>query len=134
MSNKNLIEASTSFERVLHWIMAISFLLLAITGLGFMFHSLSFVSRFFGGLDAMRCVHNYVGVIFGISVLLSLFTWIEAAKFNTDDIKWFSVGGGYLKKDVEVPEMGRYNAGQKLFFVFLIIFTTYSMSVQEFSN
>jgi formate dehydrogenase subunit gamma len=122
MSNKNLIQASTPFERVLHWILAISFLILAVTGLGFMFHSLSFVSRFFGGLNAMQCVHNYVGIIFGISVLFSLFTWIDAAKFDSDDIQWFKVGGGYLKKDVEVPEMGRYNAGQKLFFVFVIIF------------
>lgn len=123
MSNKDLIQASTPFERVIHWILAISCLILVISGLGFMFHDLSFISRFFGGLYAMKIVHNYIGIIFGISLLFSLFIWFkDAAKFDADDIQWIKVGGGYLIKDVEVPEIGRFNAGQKLFFVCVIIF------------
>jgi|SaaInl7_200m_RNA_FD_contig_123_9410_length_3469_multi_10_in_2_out_0_3 formate dehydrogenase subunit gamma len=121
MSGK-YIQASTAAERVIHWVLAISCLLLVISGLGFMFHDLSFIARFFGGHYAMKMVHEYLGIVFGISLLFSLFTWSDAAKFNSDDAAWISVGGGYLKKDVEIPEVGRYNAGQKLFFVFLILF------------
>lgn len=116
------IKASTPIERFIHWVLAISCLLLIISGLGFMFHDLSFVSRFFGGLYAMKVIHSYLGIVFGISLLFSLFTWWEAAKFDSKDIEWVKVGGGYLKKDVQIPEVGRYNAGQKMFFVFVIVF------------
>ena len=116
------IKASTPFERFIHWVLAISCLLLVISGLGFMFHDLSFVARFFGGLNGMKLAHEILGIVFGIALLFSLFTWMEAAKFDSKDIDWVKVGGGYLKKDVELPEVGRYNAGQKAFFVFVIVF------------
>jgi formate dehydrogenase subunit gamma len=118
------IKASTPVERFIHWVLAISCLLLVISGMGFMFHDLSFISRFFGGHYAMKLVHQYLGIVFGIALLFSLFTWWEAAKFDADDIEWIKVGGGYLSKNVKVPEVGRYNCGQKMFFVFIIVFGT----------
>ncbi len=44
---KNLIQASTPFERVVHWVLGGSCLFLFLTGFGLMFHSLSFIARLF---------------------------------------------------------------------------------------
>ena len=95
------IKASTPVERFIHWVLAISCLLLVVSGMGFMFHDLSFISRFFGGHYAMKLVHQYLGIVFGIALLFSLFTWWEAAKFDADDVEWIKVGGGYLSKNVK---------------------------------
>ena len=47
-----------------HWMLAISCILLIITGFAFLFH-LDGVGAVFGGYETMKTVHNWVGVVFG---------------------------------------------------------------------
>lgn len=121
---KNLTQASTVFERVVHWVLAGSCLLLFLTGFGFTFHSLSFISRFFpGGYLIMKWVHNIDGIIFGIAFLFALVAWgKDTLFFDEDDKKWFRVLGGYIWEVEEVPEAGKFDAGQKTFFMVLFLF------------
>jgi len=131
---KNLILSSTTFERVVHWVLALSCLFLFLTGFGMMFHSFSFISRLFpalplisdlyaGGYATMKLLHNIDGVIFGIAFLFALVAWgKDTLFFDEDDKKWFRVLGGYLWEVEEVPEAGKFNAGQKTFFMVLFLF------------
>jgi formate dehydrogenase subunit gamma len=131
---KNLIQASTAFERVVHWVLGGSCLFLFLTGFGLMFHSLSFISRVFpgiplfsdlypGGYSTMKLLHNLCGLLFGLAFLPALVAWGKDTLFiDEDDKKWFRVLGGYLWEVKEVPEAGKFNAGQKVFFMVLFLF------------
>ncbi len=113
MNNEKMIEMATPAERVSHWGLAISCILLTISGFGFLF-KLEWVAMLFGGFNAMKNIHNWVGIVFFVSLLWSTPSWIRhALKFDVDDIKWMMVAGGYLSHKVQVPPMGKLNTGQK---------------------
>lgn len=116
---KGMIKVSDSFERIVHWCLAISCLILIITGLGMMFHSFNFIGIPFGGLKNLKLVHNFVGILFIPSLFFAiLIWWKEAAIFKfPEDLQWIMVAGGYLWHVDEVPKTGKYNPGQKAFFI-----------------
>ena len=113
-----MIQKSTAFERVVHWLMALSCLALLLTGLGFLYKdSLGWLNTIFGGVHLARVVHNWGGIVFIVSLVLSLGTWFpECLKWSADDSKWLGMLGGYLskEKDKELPPQGKINAGQKM--------------------
>jgi formate dehydrogenase subunit gamma len=117
-SGYELIEVTTAFERIVHWLFAGSCVLLFISGFGLMFHWMSFIATLFGGYYALKYVHNFSGLLFALSGLFAVIVWFqEGARFTQNDIRWFSKGGGYLWTKEGVPESGRFNAGQKLYYV-----------------
>jgi formate dehydrogenase subunit gamma len=105
-----------------HWMLAISCILLIITGFAFLFH-LDGVGAVFGGYETMKTVHNWVGVVFGVSLLFTMFQYLgDSLKYDADDAEWFKVAGGYLSHKVKVPPMGKHNPGQKLYYLGIAIF------------
>ncbi len=113
-----MIQKSTAFERIVHWLLALSCLALLLTGLGFLYKdSLGWLNTLFGGVHAARLVHNWGGIVFAVSLVLSLGTWVpECLKWSSDDSKWLGMAGGYLSKEKakELPPQGKINAGQKI--------------------
>ncbi|MFA5719107.1 MAG: cytochrome b/b6 domain-containing protein, partial [Desulfobulbaceae bacterium] len=68
-----------------HWILAISCILLIITGFAFLFH-LESVGSVFGGFETMKTVHNWTGVVFSVSLVLTLFQYLgDSLKYDADD-------------------------------------------------
>jgi formate dehydrogenase subunit gamma len=127
---KNLMQASTAFERVVHWVLGGSCLFLFLTGFGLMFHSLSFIAKLFPplpylagqGYESMKLLHNLCGLLFAVSFLPALLIWGKDTLFlNKEDIEWFKVLGGYVWEVEHVPEAGKFNAGQKVFFIVLLL-------------
>ena len=116
---KGMIKATDAFERIIHWGLAISCIVLIISGLGMMYHSFNFLSIPVGGLKNLKYVHNFTGLIFIVSLLFSiLMWWKEAGIFKfPEDVEWIKVAGGYLWHVDNVPEVGKYNPGQKAFFL-----------------
>ncbi|OPY89539.1 MAG: Formate dehydrogenase, cytochrome b556(fdo) subunit [Syntrophaceae bacterium PtaU1.Bin231] len=116
---KGMIKATDGFERVVHWALAVSCLLLCITGLGMMFHAFNFIGTPFGGLRNLKFVHNFTGIFFIASLILAVrMWWREAGRFEMpEDLEWIKVAGGYLWHVERVPEVGKYNPGQKAFFL-----------------
>jgi len=105
-----------------HWMLAISCILLIITGFAFLFH-LDSVGAVFGGYETMKTVHNWVGVVFGVSLLFTMFQYLgDSLKYDADDAEWFKVAGGYLSHKVKVPPMGKHNPGQKLYYLGIAVF------------
>jgi len=121
---KGLIKATSGYERFVHWMMAISCLLLCLTGLGMMYHSLNFLGVIMGGMKGLKLVHNYTGLIFGVSLILAVQMWWKEAGIFVfpEDINWIMTAGGYLWHVDKVPEVGKYNPGQKMFFLTVAFF------------
>lgn len=107
----------TAAARLNHWITAASLVLLAISGLSLFHPSLFFLSDLFGGGASARVIHPWIGVVlfFGFCGLFIRF-W-RANLWNRTDSVWLAklrdVLGGH---EENLPEVGKYNAGQKLVF------------------
>jgi len=116
---KELVKVTSGYERFVHWMLAISCLLLCYTGLGIMYKELNFLGVIFGGLAGLATVHAIMAVIFAISlVLVIVMWWKEAGLFVfPEDWEWIKAAGGYLWRLDHVPETGKYNPGQKMFFL-----------------
>jgi formate dehydrogenase subunit gamma len=117
-----MVRKASMEEIVNHWIMAVSCLLLIVTGYGFLF-KLEQVYALFGSNAAMKFVHNWAGVVFIVSLLSTAFTYLgEALSYDSDDWQWLMMGGGYLsKKSVAAPPMGKLNTGQKLYYLVILL-------------
>jgi formate dehydrogenase subunit gamma len=117
-----MIKKAGAFEIINHWVMAISCILLAVQGYGFLFH-VEGIGSAFGGFNSMKTWHNYLGIAFSVSLFFSIFMYLkEALTFDSDDIGWIMVLGGYLSHKVTVPPMGKINTGQKFFYLAVLIF------------
>ncbi len=121
---KGMIKATDAFERIVHWALAITCLILCVTGLGMMFQSFNFIGTVMGGLRTLKFVHNYTAVLFTVSLVLAVrMWWKEAGIFEMpQDLNWMMTAGGYLWHVDKVPEVGKYNPGQKAFFLAVAAF------------
>lgn len=119
-----MIKVTSGYERFVHWLLAISCLLLCYTGLGMMYNELNVLGIFMGGLKGLKVVHNLTGVVFGVALLLAIqMWWKEAGLFVfPEDFNWIKAAGGYLWHVDKVPETGKYNPGQKMFFLTVALF------------
>jgi len=118
----DMVRKASVGEIINHWIMAISCILLIITGYAFVF-KLEQVYAIFGSNTAMRVAHNWAGVIFTASLAATMFNYLqECLSFDADDWAWIKIGGGYLsRKPVKAPPMGKLNTGQKLYYLGILI-------------
>ena len=103
--------------RLNHWITAGSLILLAVSGLALFTPSLFFLTALFGGGQNTRALHPWIGVLLFVSFfVLFLQLWRANLPEKVDAI-WLSrikdVVGGHEEK---LPELGKYNAGQKFIF------------------
>ncbi len=112
------IERFTPFERAAHWANAFAFIALAISGIVMAFGKFFLLpimgSTLFGWLTyALKNVHNFVGPLFAVSLLVIILTFVKDNIANRADFVWLSKGGGMLGKgNHEVPSH-RFNAGEK---------------------
>ena len=103
----------TLFNRIVHGMAAVSFMLLIPTGLIMMF------GTYFGGgafVIACKDIHAVVTILFMISVIPMFIMWFKNMLFTGDDIKWLMIVGGYLSKVKKPVPAGKFNAGQKMWF------------------
>lgn len=113
------IERFTYFERAAHWVNAIAFVTLAISGIVMAFGKFFLLpimgATLFGWLTyALKNLHNFVGPLFAVSLVVVIFTFIKDNLPAKEDINWLLKGGGLLSGK-EVPSH-RFNAGEKVVF------------------
>ncbi|MBN3761582.1 formate dehydrogenase subunit gamma [Burkholderia sp. Ac-20365] len=116
-THDNLIERYNANERTIHWITAISFVLLALSGLALFHPAMFWLSNLFGGGQWLRILHPFIGlVMFSSFACLALRYWHHNL-IEMNDIRWLMHILDILNNREEgVPEVGRYNAGQKMLF------------------
>ena len=116
-----MIKKANAFEIGNHWALALSFFILTLSGFGFLFH-LEQMNSIFGSFGRMRLVHNWAGVVFIVSLFLTMFSYLPVSlKFGADDIGWILKAGGYLSKKAVVPPQDIINTGQKLYYLVFLL-------------
>ncbi|TYO95806.1 formate dehydrogenase subunit gamma [Geothermobacter ehrlichii] len=118
----NYVDRFDAFDRIVHWTLAVSFILLVLSGLGLFAHTFFGYFGLFGGPQQGIMAHKIAGVVFLVcSVLLFLRHMGELCRFDADDRRWIVKMGGYLSRRHEDIPQGKFNAGQKLFGIFSFV-------------
>ncbi|MGH8726207.1 MAG: formate dehydrogenase subunit gamma, partial [Burkholderiales bacterium] len=129
-------------EQVAHWCMAISFVVLGISGLVMLFgkHVLLPVIGYtlFSWLSALaKNLHNFVGPFFIVATVIFVVLFIRDNFPRAYDFKWFAKAWGYVTGREHVPS-GRFNAGEKVWFwggvVVLSVVVSWSGLILLFPN
>jgi len=123
-----VIERFKPIDRYAHWLLAITWVALAITGLilsigkavllpliGYTLFSLLAVFA--------KTVHNFIGPVLIVAVPLMFVRYVRDNGIGIEDLRWFINIIGYFKGH-EYPS-GKFNGGEKLVFWFvLVVFST----------
>lgn len=107
------IYAFNLFNRIVHQIAAISFIVLIPTGF-----IITFGDKFGGGefVRMMKDLHGLATISFAIVVIPMFLMWVKDMFIHWDDIKWLIIVGGYLSKVKRPVPAGKFNAGQKTWY------------------
>src|SRR5262245_55460294 len=117
-----MIQRYTPEERANHWIVAICFILAALSGLALFHPSFFFFSNLFGGGPWTRILHPFIGIVMFLFFCFSVM-WYWRDNLITDaDRKWMErIKDVIANRDDNLPEIGKYNAGQKYLFWTLVV-------------
>jgi formate dehydrogenase subunit gamma len=108
-----------AFERFAHWLTAVSFVVLGISGLNITFGKhllLPLIGNdaFSAFSQAAKYAHNFTSFPFVLGLVLIVVMFIKDNIPEKSDIEWFKQGGGFIKSK-HAPAR-RFNAGEKLVF------------------
>ena len=108
--------------RINHWIVAISFVLLALSGLALFHPALFWLTNLFGGGPWTRILHPFIGLVMVIAfVFLGAKLWHENV-MQPRDWQWLrQIKDVVNNREDALPEVGKYNAGQKLLFYAIVL-------------
>ncbi|MGA2565448.1 MAG: formate dehydrogenase subunit gamma [Pseudolabrys sp.] len=117
-SGRKLLRFSV-FERFVHWLTGVAFVILGLTGLNITFgRSLILpwmgASTFSEWTEWGKFAHNYISFAFTVGVVLMFFMWVARNLPTSADIEWFMKGGGMFGG--EEPPAHKFNGGEKLIF------------------
>lgn len=110
------IERFSLFERIVHWLVALSFIVAALTGMGLYMPGLFWLTSLFGGGTPARWLHPWAGMVFAVSLVVMVATWARQMVLDRLDWLWLRRVSAYVTHGGETVEAGRFNAGQKLLF------------------
>lgn len=120
-----LIERFDNIERMGHWLLAASFIILAFTGLNIIwgkYFLLPIIGKpaFATFSQVGKWLHNYVAFAFMIALVWVFIQWVLQNFPNRHDVVWLLKGGGLFTKGVHPPSK-KFNAGQKIIFWIVIL-------------
>jgi formate dehydrogenase subunit gamma len=106
-----------AFERFSHWLTAVSFVLLGLTGLNITFGKILLLpvvgpDTFSDISEAAKYVHNFVSFSFIAGLVLITVIFFRDNLPERVDIEWLREGGGFIKN--KHAPAGRFNLGEKL--------------------
>jgi formate dehydrogenase subunit gamma len=120
-SGKTIVRYSAA-ERTNHWVVAICFLLLALSGLALFHPALFWLSNLFGGGTWTRILHPFIGIVLFVAFMLLIMRVWSDNRMGERDWQWLKQWREVVNnREENVPEVGRYNGGQKLLFFVLVI-------------
>jgi formate dehydrogenase subunit gamma len=126
-----------AFERFVHWMTAVSFIVLGITGLNITFGRklllpLMGPESFSTWSEWAKYSHNYLSFAFTIGVVLMFLMWVGENFPTAADAEWVKEGGGMFdKEDKTHPPAWKFNAGQKILY-WLVILASVAMMISGF--
>ena len=113
------IKRFSAFERFIHWMLAVSFIWLSVTGLNMVFgrHLLEPLigDNLFAHLSALlKLSHNAVAYAFMVALVVMTFQWLHNNIPSKLDIVWIKRAGGMFGG--AHPPARKFNAGQKMIY------------------
>jgi formate dehydrogenase subunit gamma len=136
-----------AFERFSHWLTAVSFVVLGLTGLNVTFGKRLLLpvigpEAFSSVSQAAKYVHNFTSVAFVVGLVLITVIFFRGNLPEKVDIEWIKQGGGFIKS--KHAPAGRFNLGEKLVYWlslvagvavsvsgFLLLFPFYGTTIAE---
>ncbi|GGB41983.1 formate dehydrogenase [Roseibium aquae] len=114
-----------AIERFGHWMLASSFVVLALTGLNLLYgrYTLKYVigNEAFAFVTQMgKYLHNYLAFAFMAGLVMIFVMWVRHNLPDRTDIKWAMQGGGIFSDKLHPPAK-KFNAGQKVIFWLTIL-------------
>jgi formate dehydrogenase subunit gamma len=106
-----------AFERFAHWLTAVSFVLLGLTGLNITFGKVLLLPlvgpELFSDISQVaKYVHNFTSFAFVAGLVLITVLFFRDNLFKRVDIDWVKQGGGFIKS--KHAPAGRFNLGEKM--------------------
>jgi formate dehydrogenase subunit gamma len=114
---RGLILRYSAGLRTNHWLVAMAFVLAALSGLALFHPALFGLSGLFGGGPWTRLLHPFIG-LFMLIVFISLYRAVGGHnRMTPQDWSWLRQYRDVVaNREDRLPEVGRYNGGQKLLF------------------
>jgi formate dehydrogenase subunit gamma len=108
-------------ERFSHWLTAVSFVVLGLTGLNITFGKIVLLpligpEAFSDISQAAKYVHNFTSFAFVAGLMLIVVIFFKDNLPQKVDIDWLKQGGGFIKS--KHAPAGRFNLGEKLVYWF----------------
>jgi len=109
-------------ERTNHWIVAIAFILAALSGLAMFHPALFWLSDLFGGGPWTRVLHPFLALVMVIGFVLLAARVQSDNRMTPADWQWLKQWRDVVNnREERLPDVGRFNAGQKLLFLVLAL-------------
>lgn len=117
-----LILRYSASQRINHWIIAITFVLLALSGLALFHPAFYWLTNLFGGGPWTRILHPFVGVVMFVCFVVFAARMWRHNMLSRQDVQWLKqIGDVVAAREDKLPDVGRYNAGQKVLYFWLIL-------------
>ncbi|NKI73362.1 formate dehydrogenase-N subunit gamma [Dickeya sp. CFBP 2040] len=117
MSNPKMIVRTKFIDRVCHWIVVISFFMVALSGIALFFPTLQWLTQTFGTPQMGRIMHPFFGILIVVCLVPMFIRFVGHNIPKWRDLPWFLNIVEVLKgNEHEVADVGKYNPGQKLMF------------------
>ena len=112
----------TAGERTNHWIVAMAFVLAALSGLALFHPALFWLSALFGGGPWTRILHPWIGLLMFVAFAFYGAGMAAENRMEPRDWTWLRQFRDVISnREERLPEVGRYNAGQKLVFYVAVL-------------
>src|SRR5689334_24102990 len=112
------------YTRVLHWSVAIFFVLSLLTGFAiyspWLFH---WIAPLFGGGPRTRALHPWFGLVFEVAFFFQFLNWVGPMAWGEADRHWMKRVRAYATNEerLEAEDVGFFNGGQKLYFWAIVV-------------
>ena len=123
--HRGMILRYTAGERTNHWMVAMAFVLAALSGLALFHPALFGLSGLFGGGPWTRILHPFIGLAMLLAFLPFALRVGSENRMQPRDWAWLrQYRDVVMNREDRLPEVGRYNAGQKLVFYAIVLCLT----------
>jgi formate dehydrogenase subunit gamma len=105
-----------------HWTTALAFFGALLSGLPIWTPIFGWMAGLFGGLSVCRWLHPWMGIAFVAATLAMFVLWVKDMRMEKQDWGWLGPKAlAYMRHTSEDPDVGKYNGGQKLFFLLVTV-------------
>lgn len=110
-------------SRALHWTVALFFFLCLLSGLPIWTPLFGWMAHLLGGLSVCRVIHPWAGLLFAVASLAMFLHWRRDMGMGAEDRAWLrpETVVSYLRHTRNDRDVGKYNGGQKLFFLTVVL-------------